>query len=250
MIRAGAPSWLTRWEYAHRGLHSPCLPENSLGAARAAIERGMGIECDIQRSRDDWPMVFHDWELSRLTEGQGETEHFTREELCQLRYRGSNERIVSLDQLLELVGGRVPLLIEIKSKPGYDVAWSCAVVARCLADYRGAFAVMSFDPRVARWLRRHAPHIGAGLVMREDEHGYTQKAWQRRLAFWIAQPQFLAYHIAALPNRWVEGLRRRGLPILTWTVNSPETRARALKYADALISEGAGLDSSGDAHGR
>ena len=78
--------------------------------------------------------------------------------------------------------------------------------------------------------------------MREDEHGYTQKAWQRRLALWIAKPDFLAYHIAALPNRWVAGLRARGLPILTWTVKSPDTRQRALTHADALIAEGAGLE--------
>ena len=80
-----------------------------------------------------------------------------------------------------------------------------------------------------------------GLVVREDEHGYTQRAYQRRLAYWIALPDFIAYHIAALPSRWVERLRRRGLPVLTWTVNSPETRTRALARADALISEGEGL---------
>ena len=77
--------------------------------------------------------------------------------------------------------------------------------------------------------------------MREDEHGYTQKTWQRRLALAIAKPDFLAYHIAALPNEWVTGLRAKGLPILTWTVNSSETRVRALANADALISEGEGL---------
>lgn len=77
--------------------------------------------------------------------------------------------------------------------------------------------------------------------MREDEHGFTQKAWQRRLAFWIAKPDFLAYHIAALPSAWVAGLRANGLPVLSWTVNSPETRMRALEFADALVSEGEGL---------
>jgi glycerophosphoryl diester phosphodiesterase len=77
--------------------------------------------------------------------------------------------------------------------------------------------------------------------MREDEHGDTQKAWQRKLAMWFARPDFLAYHIAALPSGWVAKLRSRGLPVLTWTVNSPEHRARALTNADALIVEGAGV---------
>lgn len=239
--RRKALGWLTQWEYAHRGLHGGGVPENSLQGARLAIERGMGIECDIQRSRDDWPMVFHDWDLKRLTGVAEETEQLVKDELQELEYLGSEERIATLSDLLDLVDGRVPLLIEIKSQAGYDVEWTCAVVRGSLAHYVGPHAVMSFDPRVARWFRKHSPQTCAGLVMREDEHGHTQKAWQRRLAYWIAKPDFLAYHIAAFPSPWVAGLRAKGLPILTWTVNSPETRERALLHADALIVEGKGL---------
>ncbi|MDP5102808.1 MAG: hypothetical protein NWP98_02675 [Erythrobacter sp.] len=236
-----APDWLTQWEYAHRGLHRKGVPENSLAAAEGAIAAGMGIECDIQRSRDDHPMVFHDWELDRLTGVAGETEQRTAAELEQLCLLGTDQHPFKLSTLLEVVAGRVPLLIEIKSRPGYDVAMTCVTVSRMLADYDGPHAVMSFDPRVARWFRRHSPQTCAGLVMREDDRGNTQKAWQRRLALWIARPDFLAYHIAALPNRLVAALRARGLPVLTWTVNSPETRLRAMDHADALIAEGAGL---------
>lgn len=240
-----APTWLTQWEYAHRGLHGPKggmhVPENSLLGARLAIEAGMGIECDIQRSADDHPMVFHDWDLKRLTGEDGATESLLKDELQQLTYIGSEEHPATLAQLLDLVAGRVPLLIEIKSKAGYDVAWSCKLVADGLRGYIGPNAVMSFDPRVARWFRRNAPHIPCGLIIREDEHGHTRRGWQRRLAFWIARPDFIAYHVAALPSRWVAGLRARGLPVLTWMVNSPETRATALRHADAPIAEGAGL---------
>ena len=241
MPRRPVPDWLTQWEYAHRGLHGDGIPENTLAGAEAAIAAGMGIECDIQRSADDWPMVFHDWDLLRLTGTEGLTEAATSIELRQLRYLDSEEGPAALTDLLTLVEGRAPILIEIKSKPGYDVESTCRAVDRCLESYDGDHAVMSFDPRVARWFRRNSPHTVAGLVMREDEHGFTQKRWQRRLAFAIAKPDFLAYHIAALPNAWVAGLRANGLPILTWTVNSPETRARALLHTDALISEGAGL---------
>lgn len=236
-----ASDWLTRWTYAHRGLHGPGVPENSLLSARLAIEAGMGIECDIQRSRDDQPMVFHDWELERLTGEEGNTESRTKDELLQLNYIGSDEHPATLAQLLELVSGRVPLLIEIKSKAGYDVVRSCKLVADGLRGYSGPHAVMSFDPRVGRWFRRNAPATPAGLVMREDERGQTRKLWQRRLALWFAKPDFLAYHIAALPSRWVADLRARGLPILTWTVDSPETRRRALSHADAVIAEGEGV---------
>ncbi len=241
MSKRTAPAWLTQWEYAHRGLHGNGVPENSLFGARLAIDAGLGIECDIQRSADGKAMLFHDWELGRLTGVEGNTEGRTAQELGQINYSGSQERLATLKGLLNLTAGRVPLLIEIKSRPGYDVAASCLAVAADLSGYSGPHAVMSFDPRVARWFRKHSPATCAGLIMREDEHGYTQKPWQRRLAYWIALPDFLAYHIAALPSTWVARLRRKGLPILTWTVNSPETRRRGLSRADALISEGEGL---------
>jgi len=201
----------------------------------------MGIECDIQRSADGWPMVFHDWDLKRLTGEDEKTESLGKNELQQLQYLGSEERIATLPDLLDLVDGKVPLLIEIKSRRGYDVASSCVAVADALKGTIGDHAVMSFDPRVARWFRRNSPQTCCGLVMRADQHGHTQKAWQRKLALWIAKPDFLAYDIAALPNPWVTRLRARRLPILTWTVNSPEKRARALRHADALIAEGEGL---------
>ena len=241
MSERSAPDWLTEWEYAHRGLHGDGAPENSLEGARRAIAAGMGVECDIQRSADGAAMIFHDWDLLRLTGTEGLIEGHTALEMRELRYLDSDEGPATLSDLLKLINGQVPLLVEIKSKRGYDVELTCKIVAKELAGYSGASAVMSFDPRVARWFRRHASSIPHGLVMREDEIGYTQMAWQRRIAFAIARPQFLAYHIEALPNRWVAGLRDKGLPILTWTVNSPETRARALGQADALISEGAGV---------
>lgn len=241
MTARRAPDWLTRWEYAHRGLHRPGAPENSLAAAGAAIAAGMGIECDIQRSADDLPMVFHDWDLSRLTGREEATEALDADELETLKLLGTDQHPVRLATFLAVIAGRVPVLIEIKSKRGYDVDRTCIAVARLLETYAGPVAVMSFDPRVARWFRKRAPHICAGLVMREDERGETQTPWRRKLALRIAQPDFLAYHINALPNRWVADLRAGGLPVLTWTVNSPETRAAGLAHADALIAEGAGL---------
>lgn len=233
--------WLTRWEYAHRGLHRSGVPENSLQGARLAIAAGLGIECDIQRSHDDQPMVFHDWELDRLTDMAGKVADMPADQLQNLNYCDSDEHPATLRQLLDVIDGRVPLLIEIKSRGGYDAELSCRIVVETLREYDGHYAVMSFDPRVARWFRRHAPAVPVGLVMREDEEGFTQRPWQRRLAMWLARPDFLAYHIAALPNPWVADLRTKGLPILTWTVNTPATRQRALAHTDALIAEGEGL---------
>lgn len=241
MTLRSAPAWLTRWEYAHRGLHGAGRPENSLAAAEAAIAAGMGIECDIQRSHDGEAMVFHDWELDRLTDGAGGTGEHSAEALGCLSLRENAEPVPTLQALLDLIAGRAPLLAEIKSKPGYDVAPSCERVCELLSDYCGEVAVMSFDPRVAEWVREYAPHLPCGLVMREDSHGYTQTAAERGEALRAADPDFLAYHILALPNERVTALRAAGLPILAWTVNSVETRAAAKAHADALVSEGDGL---------
>ena len=233
--------WLGRWTYAHRGLHSPGSPENSLAAFALAAEGGLGIECDIQRSRDGEAMLLHDWELERLTGVQGPLAAHDAADLAQIAFTDGGHFIARLADLLELVAGRVPVLVEIKSRRGYDVKRSCRAVARALDGYYGDVAVMSFDPRVPNWFAHHCPGPVRGLVMREDDVGMTQQAWQRHLALWIARPEFIAYHVAALPNRMVAGLRERGLPVLTWTVDSPQARAIAAAHADAAIAEGAGL---------
>ena len=124
-------AWLKGREYAHRGLHGPGRVENSRAAFVAAIEAGMGIECDIQRSRDGWPMVFHDWDFARLLGRPDKGADLAAEEWRALRY-ADGEAPMSLPELLDLVAGRVPLLIEIKSRRGYDVALSCRRVVEAL----------------------------------------------------------------------------------------------------------------------
>ncbi len=236
-------AWIGDHTYAHRGLHGETVPENSMAAARGAIGAGLGIECDIQRSLDDCPMVFHDWDLERLVGVRGETSSMTAKELMALRYVGSDEGPVALGDLLDLLQGQVPLLIEIKSRHGYDVQRTCQVVRDALAGIHGHHAVMSFDPRVSRWFARHSPESVRGLVVTEEEDKTWVGAVRRRLSFWHARPDFLAYDIRDLPNRFVEAQRTRGLPVATWTVRSPELAARAARYADAPIAEGAGLEA-------
>ncbi|GMM93801.1 glycerophosphodiester phosphodiesterase family protein [Qipengyuania sp. MTN3-11] len=233
--------WLAQWTYAHRGLHGDDLPENTLLAFAAAADVGLGIECDIQRSADGTAMVFHDWDLERLVESEGALGLHASDFLETLRYRGREFGIARLVTLLELVDARVPVLIEIKSRPGYDIERSCTAVEAGLSGYRGRHAVMSFDPRVSRWFRENSPQTVRGLVMREDAVGHTRSAWHRHLALWIARPDFIAYHVDALPNRFTGDLRRRGFPVLTWTVDSARKRETARLHADAPIAEGAGL---------
>jgi glycerophosphoryl diester phosphodiesterase len=234
-------AWLKGRTYAHRGVHYDRVPENSAAAFAEAVGRGLGIECDIQISRDGRAMVFHDWNLDRLTAMAGPVDQRAADELETVPLRNSKECIPTLDRLLAQVGGRVPLLIEIKSKRERDPAPVCSAVQRALEDYRGDHAVMSFDPRVPKWFIRNAPLIVRGLVVTEENAPGVRGWARRRLALWHARPDFLAYDVRDLPSRFAAAQRARGLPLLIWTVRSPELAARAAAHADAPIAEGAGL---------
>lgn len=234
--------WLGQWTYAHRGLHRDGVPENSRAAYEGAVAGGLGIECDIQRSRDGQPMLFHDWELMRLTGREGRTADFTAAELGGFELLGGDaQTIPPLAELRRIVAGKVPVMIEIKSRPTYDVALSCKAVSNAMAGYDGRWAVMSFDPRVSAWFRRHAPHTLRGLVMEEAREGLTPSALRRHLALWHARPDFLAYDIKALPSGFAAAQRARGIPVPSWTVKTAELAARAALHADAPIAEGGGL---------
>ena len=234
-------AWLREWSFAHRGLHGAGLPENSPGAFAAAIAKGMGIECDVQRSSDGQAMVFHDFELDRLTSESGPVARRSAEQLGQIVLSGSSDTIPTLRQLLDSVAGRVPLLIEIKSRREHRIAALCLAVRRVLEGYQGPHGVMSFDPRVSRWFARHSPLTVRGLVMTEENDKAVAGAVRRRLALWHARPDFLAYDIRDLPSRFAAAQRKRGLPVTSWTVRSAEHRERAAQYADAPIAEGAGI---------
>lgn len=241
MAERRAPDWLTQWEYAHRGLHCEGVPENSLAAAQGAIAAGLGIECDIQLSTDNVPMVFHDWELERLTGAAGATAAHIADELAQLSLLGTDQHPLPLDMFLGIVAGRVPLLIEIKSLPGYTVERTCLAVARLVAGYTGDHAVMSFDPRVAAWFVRNSPATVRGLVGTDSYENGFEGAWRDPAALAQAQPDFLAIDVRDLMRPEASAWRAAGCPLLTWTVRSPETRALGLAHADALIAEGEGL---------
>ena len=234
-------AWLRGHDYAHRGVHDGSMVENSPAAFAEAIRRGMGIECDVQKSRDGRAMVFHDWTLERLTDEAGPVGARDAAALETIALAGSGDTIPTLDRLLDQVAGRVPLLIEIKSKRERNPVPLCLAVRRAIEGYRGAVAVMSFDPRVPKWFVVHAREVVRGLVMTESGKGEALGPLKRRLALWHARPDFLAYDVRDLPSRFAASQRRRGLPLLTWTVRSPGLRGVAAEYADAPIAEGAGL---------
>ena len=235
-------AWLGRHEYAHRGVHDDRAVENSPSAFAEALARGMGIECDVQKSRDGRAMVFHDWDLDRLTALSGPVARRDAAELEQVPLRGTGDCIPTLERLLSQVAGRVPLLIEIKSKKERSPIPLCLAVHRALEGYAGDVAVMSFDPRVPKWFRTNSPGPVRGLVVTEENARGLRGRMKRRLSLWHGKPEFLAYDVRDLPSRFASAQRARGLPLLTWTVRSSALRERAALHADAPIAEGAGLE--------
>jgi glycerophosphoryl diester phosphodiesterase len=230
------PGWLTAIPYAHRGLQGAAILENSRAAFEAAIAAGQGIECDVQLTRDGEAAVFHDYDLGRLTGEQGAVVHRTLAELRRIGLNGQDETIPSLAEMLQLVAGRAPLLIEIKAKRRSAPAL-CAAVLRALDSYAGQAAVMSFNPEAGAWFTAHAPRVLRGLVVTEHEKGGVRGRVERRLALWRSRPDFLAYDVRNLPSRFASAQRARGLPVLTWTVRSARDAAVASAHADQIIHE-------------
>jgi glycerophosphoryl diester phosphodiesterase len=240
--------WLTARPIAHRGLHDATrgIIENTAAAAHAAIEGGYSIEVDLQISADGEAMVHHDDVLGRLTDGAGRLDRLSAAELKRVAFRGSAERMMTLGDLCDLVGGRATMLLELKSRFDGDGRLP-ARVAALLSGYRGPVAPMSFDPFHLRLLRQKAPHLSHGIVAAKYRpHPYCDQmpAWLRYgmgslLPALTARPQFVAYAAGDLPA-FGPLLARHilCLPLVTWVVRTEAERQRATRWADQVIFEG------------
>ena len=243
-----APDWLTARPVAHRGLHdiSRGVVENMPGAVTAAIAGNFAIEVDLQLSRDGEAMVHHDARLGRLTDGDAKLADMTASELRAVRFKQTGERMMTLGDLCDLTAGRVPLVLEMKS----DFSGNRALVPRMahvLGAYRGPVAAMSFDPDLVMAVRETMPDLVRGIVA---QRSYDDDYWshvpqakrdhmlQLRHGF-RTQPHFVAYWVNQLPAPapWV-ARNLFGCALLTWTVRTPEQRARAARHADQMIFEG------------
>ncbi|MBR1246364.1 glycerophosphodiester phosphodiesterase [Bradyrhizobium sp. AUGA SZCCT0169] len=243
-----APDWLTARPVAHRGLHDAArgILENMPGAVQAAIAGNFSIEVDIQLTADGEAMVHHDNALGRLTEGSGALLGKTAAELKAVKFKNTPERMMSLSDLCALVAGRVPLVIEVKSHFDGDRRL-VKRMAEVLATYSGPAVGMSFDPDQVLALRELIPSLPRGIVA---EREYTEDEWpeasaaQRRGMTHLrhafrTRPHFVAYWVNELPAAapWI-ARNIFGLPLLTWTVRTPDQRASAARYADQMIFEG------------
>ena len=243
-----ASDWLTAKPIAHRGLHDAAngIVENTAGAVQAALAAGYGIEVDLQISADGEAMVHHDAVLGRITEGEGRLDQLTSAQLKRVKFRDSAERMLTLTELCDLIGGRAVLLPELKSRFDGDDRLA-ARVAALLSGYKGPVAPMSFDPVQLQILRQKAPKLPRGVVAaRYKPHPYWDQMPPRlryRMGLLLpsapARPQFVAYMNDNLPAL-APWLARHilCLPLIAWVVRTQAQRQLAARYADQVIFEG------------
>ena len=233
---------------AHRALHGAGAPENSRAAVQRAVEAGYGIEIDLQLSADGIAMVFHDDTLPRLTGEPGAVRARSAAELAGITLRGSDEGIPTLAQVLDLVAGRVPLLIEIKDQDGAlgpDVGALETAAARDLHGYRGPVALMSFNPHSVACMAELAPQMPRGLVTCAfdavdwpDVPAATREALRAVLDYERTGASFISHDATDLARPRVAELAAQGAQILCWTIRTPRAEAAARRIAGNVTFEG------------
>lgn len=240
--------WLTARPIAHRGLHDAQrgIIENSATAFAAAISGGYGIETDLQISADGEAMVHHDDALGRLTEGHARLGELSAAQLKRVSFKKTDDHMLTLGELCDLVAGRATLLLELKSHFDDDIRLVTRT-ADVLSSYPGPVAVMSFDPYLVERARDARHVLARGIVAQRH---YSESEWpvmspSKRLSMgWMlhvlrSHPQFIAYSVRDLPAAPPLFLRMFWrLPLLAWTVRNSEDRNRAARWADQVIFEG------------
>ena len=229
---------LGRWFYAHRGLHGNGVPENSMAAFRLALEKGYGIELDLHLLADGGLAVIHDADLKRTTGAEGLIEDLTVPELQNYHLGGTTETIPEFSQVLELFGGKAPMIVELKVERGNHAAL-CEAACKALEGYEGAYCIESFDPRCILWLRKNRPDIVRGQLSRNflrdkqsNLSGPLQFILTNLLVNFLARPDFVAYNFR----------ERKGLsPMLChklWGIQGVSWTLRSKEDFDTAVAEG------------
>ncbi|MCD4511681.1 glycerophosphodiester phosphodiesterase [Brucella pseudogrignonensis] len=231
-----SPEWLKKQPIAHRGLHDLNKErwENTLAAFDAAAKAGFAIECDVHLTKDGGVIVFHDDDLKRLTGREGRISDLTLAEATELHTGGTADRAPTLKQMLDLIAGRVPVVIELKGIEGRDDGL-VAAVAKELASYKGQAAIMSFDHHLVRLFASDAPGIPGGLTA----EGTRTKDFEAHFSMLAHQISFVSYNVHHLPNPFVSFVREKlALPVISWTVRDAEMKKHSDLNVDQITFEG------------
>lgn len=238
--RSGHPGMkdLQGWSYAHRGLHSEGIPENSMAAFRAALEGGYGIELDIHLLKDGNLAVMHDSLLNRTTGQAGHIEDLTTDELKNYRLEGTEETIPEFMDVLTLFNGKAPLIIELKPENGNHAALAEAA-CKMLETYKGVFCMESFDPRCMSWLKKNRPDIIRGFLSEDftrsknDLPEYLRFMLTHCLTNFLCVPDFVAYKFSDR-NRTISNK----LCLSLWKAQGVSWTLRTREDYDTAVSEG------------
>ncbi len=235
------PQWITDRPIAHRGLHdsSHAIPENSLAAFDAAAAAGHPAELDVRATVDGVAVVFHDFELARLTGEDGTIDGVDSASVSSLFLDGTGQSVPLLVDVFDAVAGRVPLLIEVKNEGVPGIVEEATL--RAIEEYTGAVAVQSFNPFTLRWFARNALELPRGLLSGEFRDADMNPALGRKLRnlemIEVASPHFIGYDVRCLPFERLTSLREGGMPVLGWTVRSADEETESRRFCDNIIFE-------------
>lgn len=230
-------NWILHTPIANRGLYNEEIPENSLKAIELAIKKNYGVCLDVRALADNSIVVFADSTLGRMTNTDGFIRHLTINDLNDLYLCGSNQRIPTLSEALELIDGKVPVIINIKS---LDTARYEKYVWKTIQDYKGEFAIASANPFTLEWFKLHAPKVKRGQISSFYKGSplplKTRSKYKRmKLNSTVSEPNFIMYKADDLPNRFVK--KYKDLPLLAYHVNSAPLLERSRKYANNIVFE-------------
>ncbi|MCM1253869.1 MAG: glycerophosphodiester phosphodiesterase [Clostridium sp.] len=227
--------------YAHRGLYdnTTAAPENSMQAFRNAVDAGYGIELDVQLTKDGVPVIFHDFTLERMCGVSGRIDTLTYEQLQQLFLMQTTEKIPTLKEFLDMVAGRVPLIVELK------IEWMnlalCPAVQKMLAGYKGVYCIESFNPLALLWYRRHHKEVMRGQLSTNFRRESNSKnlfhfLLSHLLMNWVTSPDFVAYNcrFKEEPGRRICRKLYKNLAV-AWTVQSQKQLESIKKDFDLFI---------------
>jgi glycerophosphoryl diester phosphodiesterase len=248
-VECSRTAWLRNTLIAHKGLHNDeqGIAENSISAFIAAIEKGYPIELDISLTKDNIPVVYHDKKLKRMFGIDNYLKDMTYQELSQLKFHNSNETVPLFSEVLSLINGKVPLLVEIKNDG--KVGDMESLVYSVLKNYKGLYAIQSFNPYTVKWFRKNAPDVLRGQLsgsfMISDYEllyaGTTRLPWYKKfllsnlLLNFESKPNFIAYQIKGVKSSTLKSLKKLGVLVLGWTVDEKSEYQRVKGYFDNFI---------------
>ena len=234
-------SWIKETPIAHRGLHTKDIPENSLSAFENALKNNYAIELDVQFTKDKEIVVFHDENLKRMTNDTRNIEDVNYDELKNLRLGNTNEIIPTLEEVLELVDSKVAILIEIKDCKDYIEL--SEKTYEILKGYEGNYAIQSFNPFILEWYKNNASEVIRGQLSgtftegSESLNSFEKFVLKNMLLNFKSKPNYIGYELEGIPKSKLESLRKKGVPIIVWTVKNKEDMEKAYKYSDNITFE-------------